>query len=71
MHRVVSTLVPSTTGGVIRSMTVTFVEGYLAAKANAVDKPKTPAPMIMTSSGTPAETAFWAVLRTDMMKICR
>lgn len=51
MHLVVSTLVPSSTGGVRRSTTVTFVNGYLFAIASAVDSPNTPAPMMITERG--------------------
>ena len=51
MQRVVSTLLPSSTGGVSRSTMVTLVEGWRRAMANAVDRPKTPAPTMMTDSG--------------------
>lgn len=52
IHLVVSTLVPSGTGGVRRSTTVTCVEGYLFAIANAVESPNTPAPIMITVPGT-------------------
>lgn len=51
MHLVVSTLVPSSTGGVWRSMIVTRAEGWRRAIASAVDSPKIPAPTIMIDSG--------------------
>lgn len=58
MHLVVSTLVPSGTGGVKRSTIVTLVEGCRLAMATAVDKPKMPAPMIITSDGMCCWNAF-------------
>lgn len=51
MHLVVSTLDPSATGGVSRSITVTCVEGCRFVMASAVDNPKTPAPMMITVFG--------------------
>jgi hypothetical protein len=70
MHLVVSTLVPSGTGGVRRSTTVTFVEGYLFAIANAVDNPNTPAPMMTTECGKElAGEAGSAELESDILAL--
>lgn len=57
IHLVVSTLVPSSTGGVNRSMTVTLVDGCRLEIASAVERPKTPAPMMMTDAGKVFEDA--------------
>lgn len=51
MHRVVSTLDPSSTGGVRRSMTVTLVDGWRREMARAVERPKIPAPMTIMLEG--------------------
>lgn len=51
MQRVVSTLLPSMTGGVSRSTTVTDVDGYRFAMASAVERPNMPAPTIITVAG--------------------
>lgn len=61
MHLVVSTLVPSGTGGVRRSTTMTLVAGYLSARARAVERPKIPAPMIMTFPGTVFRAALFVL----------
>lgn len=62
MHRVVSTLLPSITGGVSRSMTVMAVSGYRLAMARAVDRPNMPAPIIMTDLGMGCGVPFWTAM---------
>jgi hypothetical protein len=54
----VSTLVPSDTGGMSRSMTVTFVLGYRRAMTNAEERPKTPAPTMITEVGKEVDMAI-------------
>lgn len=47
----VSTLVPSTTGGVNLSMMVTVVDGYLLEMESAAESPNIPAPIMITLGG--------------------